>query len=224
MTLRRLIDAPPWRVDIADGDGDALVLAFASIGHDPSRPPSPEFVASARAGNRRALFLMDASRSWGLDPGFPALLHVALAAAGPATRILAIGSSMGAACALRATHHIPIQTVLAFGPQSRLTDPRWRHWTAGLPDPGPPRPADSSWSVLFHGLADDHDQAMGFPTAPAIDHLLYPGLTHARLAPHLKERGALQGLVDAALAENRRRLLRIAASTGAVRRAKGMGP
>lgn len=223
MTLRPLFDAPPWRVAITDGTGDDLVLSFASIGHDPSRPPSPEFLSSASAGNRRALFLMDESRSWGLDPGFPDMLHSALAAAGPARRILAIGASMGAACALRAAHHIPIRTVLAIGPQSRLDDPRWSRWTARLADPGPPLPPPNTWTILFHGMADDATQAAGFPNAPGTDHLLYPGLTHSRLAPHLKERGALQGLIDAALAENRRRLLRIAASTGAVRRAKGMG-
>ena len=223
MTLRPLIDAAPWRVAISDGTGDDLVLAFASIGHDPSRPPSPEFVASASAGNRRALFLMDESRSWGLDPGFPDLLRAALGAAGPARNILAIGSSMGAACALRAAHCIPIRTILALGPQSRLDDPRWRHWTARLHDPGPPLPPREAWTILFHGLADDAAQAAGFPPSFKTDHLLYPGLTHSQLAPHLKKRGALKGLIDAALAENRRRLLRIAASTGAVRHDKGMG-
>ena len=223
MTLETLIDAPPWRVAIADGTGDAMVLAFSSIGHDAGRMPSPEFVASARAGNRRALFFMDESRSFGLDPGFPALLQAALRAAGPTRQTLAIGSSMGAACALRAATHIPLDAIIALGPQSRLHDPRWQRWTTRLVDPGPPSFTPNTWTILCHGLVDDRDQAMAFPTAPRVDHLLFPALTHARLAPHLRERGLLQGLIDAALTPDRRRILRILASAGAVRRGKGMG-
>lgn len=228
MTLRLIHDRPPWQVHLAPGAGDAVVFAFASIGHDPTRPPSPEFVASATAGGRLALFFSDASRSWGLDPGFaPALaasLDATLDAAGPAKRRIAIGSSMGAVCALRAAHLAPLDAVLAFGPQSRLNDPRWRHWTARLADPGPPAPVPGVWRILFHGLADDRDQALGFPETPVSDHILYPGLTHSALAPHLKSKGALRGLIDAACAGDRRRLLRIVASTGGVQRRKSMGP
>ncbi|MCZ8088736.1 MAG: hypothetical protein O9247_01385 [Rhodobacteraceae bacterium] len=222
MTLTTLIDAPPWRVDMADGAGPDLVLAFASIGHDPTRPPSPEFVASARAQGRRALFLMDASRSWGLDPAFPDILHHALSAAGPAQRHLAIGSSMGAVMALRAAAHVPFDAILAIGPQSHLHDPRWSAWTARLTDPGPPPLTKGPWTVLFHALDDDRDQALGFPQQPGTDHLLFPGLAHSRLGPYLKERGLLAGLIDAALARDRRRLLRIAAAAGGVQRRKGM--
>ena len=222
MTLTTLIDAPPWRVDMAEGDGPDLVLAFASIGHDPTRPPSPEFVASSRAQGRRALFFMDASRSWGLHPALPGILHHALAAAGPAQRRLAMGSSMGAATALRAAAHIPLDAILALGPQSHLADPRWQDWTARLTDPGPPPLTQGPWSILFHALDDDRDQALGFPEQPGTDHLLFPGITHSRLGPYLKERGLLQGLIDAALTRDRRRLLRIATAAGGVQRRKGM--
>lgn len=223
MTLRTLIDTPPWRVAITDGTGDDLVLAFSSIGHDPDQTPSPEFVSSARAGNRRALFFMDARRSWGLDPVFPEILHTALAAAGPAQRTLAIGSSMGAVCALRAGTHVPLQTILALGPQSHLHDPRWHALTHRLSDPGPPPLPPKVWTILCHALADDRDQALGFPATSGVDHLLFPSLTHARLAPHLKQRGLLKGLIDAALTADRRRTLRILASAGGVRRGKSMG-
>lgn len=224
MTLRPLIDTSPWRVEMAQDDGPDLVLAFSSIGHDPTRRPSPEFVSTGRAGNRRTLFLMDDSRSWGLDPGFPAILHQAIHAAGPARRRLAIGVSMGAAIALRAAAHIPLDAIIAIGPQSRLDDPRWQHWTTRLADPGPPPLTPGPWIILMHGLGDDHDQAMGFPIRPGTDHLLFPGLTHSRLAPHLKECGVLIGLIDAALARDRRRLLRIATASGGIRRGKGMAP
>lgn len=222
MTLRSLLHAGHWRVDMADGSGDDLILAFSSIGHDPARPPSPEFVASARDRGRRALFFMDEGRRWGLDPAFPDILHHALAAAGPAGRRLAIGSSMGAAMALRAAAHIPLDAIVAIGPQSRLDDPRWRHWTQDLDDPGPPPLPRGPWIILMHALDDDRDQATGFPQGPGMDHLLFPGLTHSRLGPHLKARGLLSGLIDAALALDRRRLLRMATASGGLRRGKGM--
>ena len=223
MILQTVHDAPPWQVALAPGTGDDLILSFASIGHDATRAPSPEFVASATSDGKRALFFTDESRSWGHDPGFAPAVHAGLAAAGPAIRRLAIGSSMGAVCALRAAHLTPLTSVLAFGPQSTLTDPRWQHWTARLATPEPPAFPPGTWYVLFHGLADDHAQAMGFPEAANVDHILYPGIRHSDLGPHLKSKGALVGLIDAALARDRRRLLRIAASTGGVRRGKSMG-
>lgn len=224
MILHTVHDSPPWRIALAPGTGDDLILSFASIGHDATRPPSPEFAGSATAGGRRALFFTDASRSWGAGPGFAPALTAALAAAGPASRCLAIGSSMGAVCALRAAHLTPLTAVLAFGPQSTLNDPRWHTWTARLGTPEPPAFAPGIWHVLFHGLADDRAQALGFPQSPDVDHILYPGIHHSDLGPHLKSKGALSGLIDAALTGDRRRLLRIAASTGGVQRRKSMGP
>jgi hypothetical protein len=223
MILQTVHDAPPWHVALAPGTGDEVILSFASIGHDPTHPPSPEFVASATSGGRRALFITDASRSWGLDPGFAAAVQAGLAAAFPASRCLAIGSSMGAVCALRAAHLTPLNAVLAFGPQSTLNDPRWHHWTARLGTPAAPAFAPGTWHILFHGLADDHAQAQGFPEAANVDHILYPDIRHSDLGPHLKSKGALTGLIDAALSGDRRRLLRITTSTGGVQRRKSMG-
>jgi hypothetical protein len=223
MILQTVYDTPPWHVGLAPGAGDDLVIAFSSVGHDASRPPSPEFVASATAGGRPALFISDNSRSWGFDPGFTPALQSGLSATGPATRCITIGSSMGAVCALRAAHLVPLTAVLAFGPQSTLNDPRWTRWTARLADNAPSFPAAGTWHVLFHGLADDRDQALGFPETPNVDHILYPGILHSDLGPHLKAKGALAGLIDAALFSDRRRLLRIVASTGGVQRRKSMG-
>lgn len=223
MILQTVYDTPPWHVALAPGAGDDLVIAFSSIGHDATRPPSPEFVAAATAGGRRALFMMDASRSWGLDPGFATAVQAGLIAAGPAQRIVAVGSSMGAVCAIRAGHLVAMTTILAFGPQSTLNDPRWHTWTGHLADPGPPEQSPATWHVLFHGLADDGPQARGFPPFPHVDHILYPGIYHSDLGPHLKAKGALTGLIDAALSSDRRRLLRIVASTGGGQRRKSMG-
>lgn len=220
MTLRVVHEAGPWRVEMAEGAGDALVLAFASIGHDPARMPSPEFAGVLRG--RRALFVMDAARSWGTGAGFAGALQAGLAAVGPAGRIVALGSSMGAVAALRAAGVVPVDAVLAFGPQSRMDDPRWAALTAGLP---PPPALPACWTVLCHGLADDAGQAEGWEERAGVDHLLFPGITHSGLAAHLKAQGGLQGLIDAACTGDRRRLLRIASQAGAVQRRKvGLSP
>lgn len=216
MTLRVVHEAGPWRVEMAEGAGDVLVLAFASIGHDLTRMPSPEFVGVATARGRRALFVMDAGRSWGTGAGFADALRAGLVAAGPVTRVVAVGSSMGAVAALRAAGVVAVDAVLALGPQARLDDPRWLSLTEGLPAAGLP----DCWTVLCHGLADDAAQAEGWPERAGVDHLLFPGVGHSDLALHLKARGGLQGLVDALCARDRRRLLRIAAGAGAVHRRK----
>ncbi|MBD3787991.1 MAG: hypothetical protein IE922_13670 [Sphingomonadales bacterium] len=116
---------------VAGGEpGADLVIAFASVGHDPARGPSPEFVATALgrgrpagAAPRRALFVMDDSRSWGNAPEFAPALRAALAdeaARAPLGRVAAIGQSMGgyAACAFSAA--CPGADVVAISPQSTL--------------------------------------------------------------------------------------------------------
>lgn len=206
-------------VDAIDGTGGDLVVSFASVGHDPDRPPSPEFVASATSGGRAALFVRDESRSWGQTPGLDAVLALALARMPPAPaprRLACIGHSMGAVLALRTSASLGAAAVIALGPQSRLGPPetRWARWTAPLAPLPPLRPGPGDWWIVMHGLADDSAQAEGFAPAPGLDHILFPGLGHSALSARLKERGALAGLIEAALDRDRRRLLRILASCG----------
>ncbi|MBL4929173.1 hypothetical protein [Fuscibacter oryzae] len=230
LSFERLWNNPPWTVDFLDGPKDDLVIAFSSIGHDPCHTPSPEFVGTATAnGTRRTLFVMDDSRSWANDPGFEKALIRSLetiSARHPITRITTIGLSMGAFSALVAAQVLPVDVVLAFGPQWSVAsgmvpgETRWSRWTAALsPLRWPTAPLPSlGHAYLFHGAQDDLPQALPFPQQPGTDHILFPDLGHSDLVPHLKARGALGGLLDAALAGDRRRLLRIAASAGGLLR------
>lgn len=234
--FERLLTDGPITLDHIDGPGRDLVIAFSSIGHDPARAPSPEFVGTAigRGGigpARRALFVMDESRSWANAPEFLPAIERTVAALHhrrPLGRIGMIGLSMGGFAALAAAQVIRADVVLAFGPQWSVApkampnETRWQDWTsrirnhrwphAPLPDPA------QTWSCLFHGTLDDAEQAAGFPQLKGVDHLLFPDQTHSSLLPHLKQRGALAGLMDAAMAGDRRRLLRIASSAGGIRR------
>lgn len=248
--LRRFWDHPPITIDLAPargtgmgtgmgtgtgmgmGTGRDLVLSFASIGHDPTRPPSPEFLGAATAGGRAAAFIADASRSWANAPGFAP----AIAALGPLLPVgrgqtLALGVSMGGFAALVAASLLPVDVVLAIGPQFSLHpdhmpgECRWPDWTARIDRwayPTAPIPA-RPWIILMHGLTDDAEQARAFPERPGLDHLLFPDHGHSGLAAHLKARGLLPGLIEAALAGDRQRLLRLASSAGGLRRATHPG-
>lgn len=219
-----------WRFSLSEGAGPDLVLAFSSVGHDPAQMPSPEFHSSASAGGqRRVLCIADQGRSWGQDPEFAPLLRRQLADLNPKGRILAIGSSMGACLALQAAALLPVSAVLAFGPQWALgpdepAEPRWPLWRSAL---GPGAGARAFWPppagvtvTLLHGLQDDLAQARAFPQQAGVDHLLFPGEYHSELALNLRSRGLLGGLTEAAIAADRRRLLRLAASAGGISRKK----
>lgn len=240
MEFERIWHRPPFAVDFLDGPGDDLAISFSSVGHDPARSPSPEFVATAsgRGGaSRRALFVMDDSRSWANHPGFaPAVqaAHATVSTRRPVRRTATLGLSMGGFSALAAAHLVPVDVVLAFGPQWSVApglvpgEDRWSRWTAALPPlqwpTAPPPPQGRTRAVVLHGLGDDAAQALRFPRQPGLDQILFPAQNHAALVPHLKARGALSGLLEAALDNDRRRLLRIAASAGGRLRRQFAGP
>lgn len=207
--------APPGNVYMYTGQ---LVIAFSSIGHDPARMPAPEFRRIAAGPDRAALFFRDQSRSWACHQGWADALRQAVAALPFAvTRVVTLGVSMGAVSALRAAELLPVQAVLALGPQSDpAADARWSDWTAGQAIARCPLPR-GPWVTLCHGMQDDAAQAMGFAPQSGVDHLLFQGLGHSSLAPHLKGHG-LQGMVEAICAGDRRRLLRIALAAGGQRR------
>ena len=216
---RKITLPPPFAAEFRPvASAGTLVIAFASIGHDPARMPAPEFSRLAPGPDRAALFFSDQSRSWASAPGWADALRQAVDATGQAwARIVTLGVSMGGISALRAAEVLTVEAVLALGPQSRLeSETRWARWTAGRTIPPAPLPA-GPWIVLAHGLADDAAQASGFSARRGVDHLLFPGITHAALGTHLKAHG-LAGMIDALAAGDRRRLLRIAQAAGGIRR------
>jgi pimeloyl-ACP methyl ester carboxylesterase len=227
--LATVLDAPPFHVVGIDGGSGDLVVSFASIGHDPARAPSPEFVASASAGGRGALFVSDESRSWANAPGFAGVLET-LRPRCAGRKVIAVGQSMGAFAALVAGTVLPVQAILAFGPQYSVSpihpvrETRWQDWTLRIRTfayPTAPLP-EGPQITLFHGLLDDRAQAFAFPERAGVDHLLFPDLDHSGLVQALKTRGVLAGLIDASLSGDRRRLLRIASSAGGIQRRKGL--
>ena len=209
MTPEPFASAGPHALTYLPGEGPDLILSCASIGHDPSRAPSPEWLRTTRP--HPTLFLTDQSRSWATAPGLPALLAEAAARIAP-RRILALGASMGAFVALAASRMIPLHAVIAIGPQHQPAAPwesRWRAHTASLPpDLTAPR-SQAALTFTLHGMADDARQAEGF-AGP--NRILFSGQAHSTLAAHLKP--AMPGLIAAAFAHDRRRFLRLTTTAG----------
>lgn len=214
----------PYHIQGIAGGSQDLVIAFASVGHDPTRPPSPEFVRAATARDRPALFVMDEARSWATAEGFDAALRGALTtlqARQKITRILAIGSSMGAFAALRAAQTLPVTAVLAISPQyhpAASWETRWPDWTQRLPETLTAPLPQGPYLCLMHGMQDDAAQATLFPPQKGCDRILFADQSHATLAAHLKARGLVEGLIDATLEKDRRRLLRILQGAGGQKR------
>lgn len=211
MQFETLARHGPWTVLHLPGESPDLVLSCASIGHDLTRAPAPEWARSATVGNRPALFLQDASRSWATAPGLAEVLHAALASLSPARRVVALGSSMGAFTALAVSRILPLDALIAIGPQHRPAapqEPRWTDLTATLP-PTLTAPISRATRTYILHAEDDLPQAMGFSDP---DQRIFPGQTHSSLARHLKP--AMPGLIEAALTADRRRFLRLIAQAG----------
>ena len=215
-----LASSGPWTVLFLPGASSDLVLSCASIGHSPSRAPSPEWVRTATAENRPAIFLLDRARSWATAPGLDEVLRQALATLclrKEIRRILAIGTSLGAFTALAASQSLPLDALIAIGPQHQPAAPwetRWRTWTASLPETLCAPISRAQHTYILHG-ADDQTQALGFRNLPSADHLFFPNQSHATLAQHLKP--AMPSLIAAAFAQDRRRVLRLTTQAGGQR-------
>ena len=131
------------------------------------------------------------------------------------------GVPAGEPATLRAAQTLPLTAVLAISPQYQPAakwEPRWREWTQKLPETLTAPLPQGPYLCLMHGLQDDAAQATLFPPQKGCDHVLFAQQAHATLAPHLKARGLVEGLIDAALSQDRRRLLRILQGAGGKRR------
>ncbi|MBK6466697.1 MAG: hypothetical protein IPF96_07395 [Rhodobacter sp.] len=96
----------------------------------------------------------------------------------PLSRLMTIGQSMGGFAALA-----PPAGRRPARPAASVT-------------PGQPRPLAVDAAHRHPPPVAHLAQALCFPAAPGTDHLLFPGISHSGLAPHLKARGVLPGLID----------------------------
>lgn len=218
------------RLSYAPGDGDVLVISFASLGQRRRRMPKDEFVRSVLAQGRvHALFVSDRRRSWltsrDLVTDLCATVETLRRVDG-VRRIVTLGASMGGYSALAAAGLFGVDAALAISPQYSVNkdevpwETRWRFWRRRIGDIAPvslsPLPA-GGWYSVFHAVPDDERQAAGFAPQPGLDHYLLPGLRHHEVAAHLGANGGVRRLLRAKIAGDRAAMAALAGAAGASR-------
>ena len=218
---RVLVGRDDLRIAHVPGRSATLVVSLSGVGTRPSRMPPPEFFRLAtRGGAHHGLFVADAGRRWLNAPGMAEEIVGAVRAVAAeigATRIVAVGNSMGGTMALHLAGLVPFDGVLAFVPQYSV-DPdivpeeaRWMRFRRRIAD-WPHRVvtldglAGRQVFVLHGATADELHHARRFPRLDGVDHHIFPVAGH-RLARDLKEAGRLDAMIGH-LIDGRPRLLR----------------
>ncbi|EBA04574.1 hypothetical protein RB2150_10831 [Rhodobacteraceae bacterium HTCC2150] len=102
--LMELAAEPPLALSYLPGQGETLVVSLAGVGSKRAeQPPCEFFKVASQEGAHHVLFVSDASRSWLNGPGLAAAIVTAIENAADminATRVIALGNSMGGTMAL----------------------------------------------------------------------------------------------------------------------------
>ena len=224
----RLI-APPLRIRYLRGSGACLVVSFAGVGTERKSEPPAEFfrLAHGAAGENHVLFVSDESRSWMNAPGMAEAVAAAVSATAReigASRVVAIGNSMGGSAAMILASLMPVDEVLAVTPQFSVNpaivpeETRWRYFRNKItawPFPQVPDLAGRGEVTVLHGDSDDElIHARRF--APMAAHFIFAGQDH-RLARSLHGRGLLAPIVSNAIAGRTTRARNGVRNAGGVR-------
>lgn len=234
LELHDMVTAPPLGLSYLMGTDETLVVSLAGVGKKRDEQPLPEFFKLAsQGGKHHVLFVSDASRSWLNGPGLADRIVSAIertAAETKASRIVAVGNSMGGTMALLLAGLTRIDIVLAVVPQfsahpNRVPgERRWRffrnqitEWPFEAVDELPP---ENTQSIILHGgTADECRHLDQFPTGPNARHFVFPDMDH-NLAHRLLRRKQLGAIVRRAIAGENWRMRRAIEKAGGVSRAQ----
>lgn len=185
-----------------------LVVSLSGVGKQRNIMPPFEFVKMAsQKGRNHVLFASDITRSWMNNSEFVLALTreiTALKERENIRKIIAIGNSMGAFAAIVLARLVPVDRVVAFGPQfsvSPKTLPEERRWwyfqsqieRFEFEDIGELR-TDIPY-YIFHGDAKEEEPHWRrFPKGPNIHHYIFKAQDH-NLARALKREGALRPIM-----------------------------
>lgn len=218
-----LINLPcraPLRMQYRGGSTDTLVVSLAGAGRNDFEKPCNEFYKTAAQGGRNhVLFVIDDSRSWLNGPGVADQIVAAirlLRRAIGASRVVALGNSMGGTMALHLAQIAPIDAVIALTPQYSV-DPkvlpdetRWQKFRDQierydfrtldvLPE------AQCEVTILHGDSTDELRHAERFPRHADLSHYILPGFDH-ELARDLHMAGALTEVIASAIEGRRARI------------------
>ena len=229
-----LHDAHPLRIEAARGLTRSLMVSFTSVGNHRLKWPPKEFVKMAsQEGKNHVITVTDISRSWMNGTGVAARIKTVISdyiLANGITKVMAIGSSMGAYCALIFGQMIPLTRIIAFAPQYSVhpdilpEETRWNWFRKDIADwPHPALdtlPQAPAKIFMFHGDSEDeqrHWRRIG--RADNLTHYIFKDQYHDCVA-RLKEASALHKLVRAAIHDNPWRVNKLVGWCGGVTRAQ----
>jgi len=233
-----LVTRPPLRIRYLPGSGSRLVVSFSGVGTRRHQEPPLEFfrlahglARDAAQGENHVLFVTDQSRSWMNAPGMAETIAETVADTAArigASRVIAIGNSMGASAALILASLTKVDAVLALVPQFSVhpeivpEETRWaffRNQIAAWPHPQVPDLAGRATDVtVLHGTSPD-EMAHVARFAAMESHFLLPGQDH-RLARNLHRQGKLAPIIENTIAGRYVRARDAVRVAGGLRRAK----
>ncbi|MEM6407325.1 MAG: hypothetical protein AAF700_02790 [Pseudomonadota bacterium] len=228
-----LHDAHPLRIEAAGGLTSRLLVSFTSVGNRRKTWPPKEFVRmSSLDGENHVICVTDISRSWMNGVGVAKRIQTVISdyiLANRITEVMAIGTSMGAYCALVFGKMMPLTRIIAFAPQYSVKqdlmpeEPRWQWfrknietWPYPAIDALPKPPAKI---YMFHGDSDGeqrHWRKMG--RADNLKHYIFAGQDH-NFVSGLKESSKLAKIVRAAIHDNPERVKKVVGWAGGMSRA-----
>ncbi|MFX0544273.1 alpha/beta hydrolase family protein [Roseovarius sp. S1116L3] len=230
--LRDVAADPPLALSYLPGQGDTLVISLSGVGTKRSeQPPLEFFKLASQAGQNHVLFVSDASRSWMNGPGLARQIVAAIeetADRSNATRIVALGNSMGATMALHLAGLTRIDTVIAFVPQFSVhpnrmpKEKRWSFFRKQIKDwpfdAITDLHADKADIRIFHGGSPDERIHLDhFPRDPRAKHFVFPDMDH-KLAFRLHKERKLERIVEHAIAGRPWKLHRAVEDSGGMLR------
>ncbi|MFV1442011.1 MULTISPECIES: hypothetical protein [unclassified Phaeobacter] len=204
------------------GPGDRLVVCFSGIGKDAETCPPYEFARSATGnGRHNTLFIADPQRSWLNTPGLLSRIGAEIEsyrAICGATRVIAMGHSMGGFSAIVASSVTRIDAVLAFAPQISIhpdivpDETRWAAYRNRISHYEVKSAADhfrdgTDYTVIHGRHGREAPQRDRFPRRDTLRHYVMPG-THHNVPQRLKQLNCLEQVVHFAI-EGRPRKLRL---------------
>lgn len=200
----------PYEVLVGKGSAGGTVVVFNSLGNPPSKMTSWEFGAQIASvlPDWQVICVRDQSRSWfNAEPA--ALREMAhwlarKVAAGPGTRVVTLGSSVGGFGAILFARLLQADTCIALSPQIAVarsltagSDPRWNGFLPPDPDllhPVAAPAADCTYHVLYPAF-DLLDVWQASLFSPDEGHF-YARLTEEHnCAAELKAQGLLSGFI-----------------------------
>ncbi|SDW76547.1 hypothetical protein [Litoreibacter albidus] len=227
-----LHDAHPLRIESAAGSSPCLIVSFTSVGQERDKWPPKEFVGLAsQDGQNHVICITDISRSWMNSKGMSNLVLTTISdyvLKHGITKVMAIGTSMGAFNALVLGRKMPLARIICFTPQYSVhpdvmpEEKRWwwfrkqiKVWPFKKMDklPDPPVPI-----YMFHG--DTPDERMHwerFPTASNLRHYIFKGADH-NFVRNLKGANTLRNIVMAAINDRPGRMGKVVQRAGGLRR------